>query len=219
MYVACHTTVYKYKKDGSLIARIGIDEGTVKFKPYNWSIAVKGDVLYVANDGVNKIIKLTTTGKLIGQFGKFQCVRGIIMDEEGRIYVADNKCIHIFNSDETILKTIKCGTDIKELALDPSGNIHVTCRNEGCVAVYSQTSEYLRDYGQEQLQDPFGITVDEEGYSLVSEYRDGGQLKIFSPEGKLIHSVGNLRCSGGVCIDNDSNIFVISESDKKVYKF
>ena len=221
MYVSCYTSVYKYKKDGSLIACIGIDKGTVKFKPYNWDIAVKGDVLYVANNGVStgSIIKLTTTGELIGQFGQFHTVRRITMDEEGKIYVTDNKCIHIFNSDETILKTIKCGVTCKGIALDPSGNIHVTCRNKDCVAVYSQTGKYLRDYGKGQLQDPFGITVDEEGYSLVSEYIFGGHLKIFSPKGKLIHSVGNLQLSTGVCIDNDSNIFVTSDIDNKVYKF
>ena len=219
MYVACCTSIYKYNKDESLIARIGIDEGTVKFEQFNWGIAVKGDILYVANSGVNKIIKLTTTGKLIGQFGEFQSVWGITMDEEGRIYVSDNNSVHIFNSDETILRTIKCETSVKGLALDPSGNIHVTCHYEGYVAVYSQTGKHLRDYGKGRLVRPWGIAVDEEGYSLVSEYRYGGQLKIFSPEGKLIHSVGNLQCSAGVCIDNDSNIFITSEIDHKVYKF
>ena len=218
MYVTCNIAVYKYKKDGSLIARIGIDEGTVKFKQFNWGIAVKGDVLYVVNSGVNEIIKLTTTGELIGQFGNLS-VQGITMDEEDKIYVTDVNVIHIFNSDETILRTIKCGTVIKGLALDPSGNIHVTCRDKGYVAVYSQTGKYLRDYGKGQLKSPWDITVDEEGYSLVSEYIHGGQLKIFSPEGKLIHSVGNSQLSAGVCINNDSNIFVTSEIDKKVYKF
>ena len=215
IYVICDTAVYKYKKDGSLIAGIGID----KFKQFNWGIAVKGDVLYVVNGDVNKIIKLTTTGKLIGQFGNFQSVRGITMDEEDKIYVTDNNVFHIFNSDETILRTIKCGTVAKGLALDPSGNINVTYYNEGYVAVYSQTGKYLRDYGKGQLKSPWGIAVDEEGYSLVSEYRRGGQLKIFSPEGKLIHCVGNLQFSSGVCINNDSNIFVTSEIDRKVYKF
>ena len=99
IYVACDTAVYKYKKDGSLIARIGIDEGTVKFKQHNWDIAVNGDVLYGANNDVNKIIKLTTTGELIGQFGEFQCVFGITIDEEDKIYVSDNNNVHIFNSD------------------------------------------------------------------------------------------------------------------------
>ena len=191
----------------------------VKFEQYNWGIAVKGDILYVANSAVNKIIKLTTTGKFIGQFGEFQSVWGITMDEEGRIYVSDNNSVHIFNSDETILRTIKCETSVKGLALDPSGNIHVTCHYEGYVAVYSQTGKHLRDYGKGQLLYPFGITVDEEGYSLVSEYIFDGHLKIFGPEGKLIHSVGKLEHSTGVCIDNDSNIFVTSLFDKKVYKF
>ena len=218
MYVTCDIAVYKYKKDGSLIGRIGIDEGTVKFKPNNWSIAVKGDVLYVANNGVNKIIKLTTTGELIGQFGQFQDVWDITVDEEGRIYVTDKNGVHIFNSNETILRTIECRAVAKGLALDPSGNIHVTTSN-GYVIVYSQTGEYLRIYGKGQLLNPRGITIDEEGYNLVSEFIHGGQLKIFSPEGKLLHSVGNLQASAGMCIDNDSNIFVTSLSDKKVYKF
>ena len=220
MYVAGSTAVYKYKKDGSLIARIGIDEATVKFKQYNWGIAVKGDVLYVANSGVNKIIKLTTTGELVGQFGDFQYVRGLTMDEEDKIYVTyNNSVLCIFNCDKSILRTIKC-LSCSGLALDPSGNIHITCyRNGGYVAVYSQTGKFLRDYGKGHLRSPWGIAVDEEGYSLVSEYIRGGQLKIFSPEGKLIHSVGNLQLSAGVCIDNDSNILVTSQSDMNVYKF
>ena len=219
IYVSCYTAVYKYKKDGSLIARIGIDEGTVKFKPDNWGVAVKGDVLYVANNGVNSIIKLTTTGKLTGQFGHFNEAWGLSIDKEGKSFVTDVNGVHIFNSDETILRTIKCGTVVKGLALDPSGNIHVTCRNEGYVAVYSQTGKYLRCYGEGQLKSPYGITVDEEGYSLVSERIHDGQLKIFSPEGKLIHCVGDLQYSAGVCINNDSNIFVTSENDRKVYMF
>ena len=219
VYFACDTAVYKYKKDGNLIARIGIDEGNVKFKLCNWGIAVKGDVLYVANSGASKIIKLTTTGELIEQFGEFQCVCGITIDEEDKIYVTDKNGIHIFNSDGTILRTIMCSS-CRGLTLDPSGNIHIICyRNEGYVAVYSQTGKFLRDYGKGHLKSPWGIAVDEEGYSLVSEYIRGGQLKIFSPEYKLIHSIGNLQLSAGVCIDNDSNIFVTSQSDKKVYKF
>ena len=63
------------------------------------------------------------------------------------------------------------------------------------------------------------LAVNRKVYSLVSECIHDGQLKIFSPEGKLIHSVGNLQCSSGVCINNDSNIFVTSETDYKVYKF
>ena len=141
------------------------------------------------------------------------------MDEEDKIYVGDNNGVHIINSDETMLRTIKWEKVCKGLALDPSGNIHVTYYYEDYVAVYSQTGKYLRDYGKGQLKSPCGITVDEEGYSLVSEYRSGGQLKIFSPEGKLIHSVGNLQYSAGVCIDNDSNIFVTSLIDMKICKF
>ena len=69
------------------------------------------------------------------------------------------------------------------------------------------------------MQSPFGIAVDGKVYSLVGEYRYCGQLNIFSPEGKLIHSVGNLQHNAYVWIDNDSNIFITSQTDWKVYKF
>ena len=43
------------------------------------------------------------------------------------------------------------------------------------------------------------------------------QLKIFNPQDQLIHSVGNLGYGRGVCIDNDSNVFVTDNNT--LYKF
>ena len=38
---------------------------------------------------------------------------------------------------------------------------------------------------------PWGIAIDEEGYSIVSE-NNGNCLSIFDPQGNKIHTVGNL---------------------------
>ena len=84
--------------------------------------------MYVVNSSANSIIKLITVGELIWQFGQYQYVWSITMYEEDKIYVIDSNGVHIFNYDETILRTIK-HVPCRGLALCPSGNIHVACHN------------------------------------------------------------------------------------------
>ena len=217
MYVTSSNRVYKFRNGSRVITRVSSD-----FKPYSLGVACKENALYIASDGGKNILKLRNEvlqGQLKKPFGQFVQAESIATDEEGRIYIADQHRISIFNSDDTYSITIYIHrTNIRGIAIDPSGNIHGTV-NDGYVAVYSQSKKYLREYGRGQLTDPWGIAIDEEGYSFVSEYKDGGRLKIFSPDGELIHSVGNLKYSAGVCIDNDGNIFVTSLTDRKVYQF
>ena len=219
VYVSCDTSICKYNSNGTLIATIGRDIGTMEFKSYNFGIAVKGDMIYVANSSEGKIIQLTTNGKLIKTFGTAGWWSYISVDEEGKVYVTVDRHIDIYTSNGTLMNTIQCGIDIRGIALDVSGNIYVAAINDGLVAVYSSAGELLRQFGKGKLTNPWGITVDEEGYCLVSEYINGGQLKIFNPQDQLIHSVGNLRCGIGVCIDNESNVFVSSSYANTIYKF
>ena len=218
LYVSCYTSIQKYSSNGTLIATIGKQDG-IKFKYYNWGIAVKGDMIYVANSSENKIIQLTTAGKLVNKFGTAGTLSGIAVDEQGKVYVNLNEHIYIYTSNGTLIKTINCDRHSDGLALDPTGNIHITSSAAGSVAVYSADGKFLRQYGKGILNKPCGITVDEDGYCLVSERRSGGQLKIFDPQGQHVHSVGNFEYSSSVCIDNESHILVNSECDNKVYKF
>ena len=218
LYVSCYTSIQKYSSNGTFIATIGKQDG-IKFKRYNLGIAVKGDMIYVANSSENKIIQLTTAGKLVNKFGTAGIPSGIAVDEQGKIYVNLNRHIYIYTSNGATIKTINCDRCSSGLALDPTGNIHITFRAAGSVAVYSADGKFLQQYGEGILNKPCGITVDEDGYCLVSEYRSGGQLKIFDPQGQHVHSVGDFQNSSGVCIDNESHIFVTSECDNKVFKF
>ena len=64
----------------------------------------------------------------------------------------------------------------------------------------------VRTYGD--LNDPIGIAIDGEGYSLVSEYR-GNCLSIFHSQGNKIHTVGDLNKPDGIL-----NIKGVSQSRK-----
>ena len=207
VYVLCNTSICKYNSNGTLIATIGRDVGTMKFKSFNSGIVVKGDMIYVANGGEEKIIQLTTNGKFIKTFGTATQWSYISVDEEGKVYVTVSTNIDIYTSNGTLMNTIQCGIVIQGITLDVRGNIYVAAYNDGLVVVYSSAGELLRQFGKVKLTNPWSITVDEEGYCLVSENRDEGQLKIFNPQDQLIHSVGNLGYGRGVCIDNDSNVF------------
>ena len=219
VYVSCDTSICKYNSNGTLIATIGRDVGTMTFKPDNSSIAVKGDMIYVVSRGEGKIIQLTTNGKLIKTFGTAKLFSYISVDEEGKVYVTVGRHIDIYTSNGTLMNTIQCGIVIRGITLDVIGNIYVASYSDDLVVVYSSTGELLRQFGKGKLTNSCGgITVDEEGYCLVSEYTNGGQLKIFNPQDQLIHSVGNLRYGTGVCIDNESNIFS-SFQNNTIYKF
>ena len=221
VYVSYSTSICKYNSNGTLIATIGRDVGTMEFKSCNCGIAVKGDMIYVTNSDEGKIIQLTTNGKFIKTFGTAAGCSYISVDEEGKVYVTVGRHIdiHVYTSNGTLMNTIQCGINIRGITLDVSGNIYVTAMDNGSVVVYSSAGELLRKFGKGELTNPCGITVDEEGYCLVSEYTHGGQLKIFNPQDQLIHSVGNLGYGTGVCIDNESNVFVSSFYDNAIYKF
>ena len=220
LYVSCNTSICKYNGNGVLIATIGRDDDTMKFTGCNWGIVVKGDVIYVANESNEKdVIQLTTSGSFIERFGTAKTLSHIAVSEDNKVYVTIDTYIHVYMSTGALIKRIDCGKRVYGLSLDPCGDIHVVAMSHGLVLVYSPDGKYIRQYGEKVLNDPFGILVDEEGYSLVSEHTDNGQLKIFNQLGQLIHSVGKFQYSTGVCIDNQSNIFVINQVDNQVFKF
>ena len=66
---------------------------------------------------------------------------------------------------------------------------------------------YVRSNGD--VKHPTGIVIDEEGYSLVNEWT-GHCLSIFDPQGKKIHTVGNLNNLDGVMLDPKSGSLYVA---------
>ena len=61
---------------------------------------------------------------------------------------------------------------------------------------------------------PFGIAIDEEGYSLVCEW-SGNCLSIFDPQGNKIHTVCNFTKPCGVALDPISGSLYVANDDAK----
>eukprot|EP00731_Ephydatia_muelleri_P008029 Em0004g367a len=76
---------------------------------------------------------------------------------------------------------------------------------------------YVRMYGDPNR--PSGITIDDEGYSLVSEY-GGHCLSIYDPEGNKIHTVRNLNNPYGTALDpRDGSVFIANCGANTVLKY
>ena len=233
IYVACgkNHCIHVFDQAGQqkrTIGSCGIGNGQFNL-PYG--IFIKGDVLYVVELANHRIQKLTTGGQFLQTFG--QCGSGqgqfifptfVIVDQRDRLIVSDggNNRVVILDQAGTWLLTINGyapGSHAfqisRGLALDPQGNIHVTTSGSNAIKVFTPEGTYVRSYGD--VKDPSGIVIDEEGYSLVNDFR-GGCLSIFDPQEKKIHTVGNLNDNNSDCVmlDPKSGSLYVANYDANI---
>ena len=185
VYVAVHGyhCIEVFNKTGSRIRSIGISgsPGSGEGQFYHPSaIAIRGSMLYVADSSISRVQKLTTSGKFVSQFGNdhLKNPRGICLDRDGRVYVSScsNNRICVFEADGAHISNISGsasdGSNLNGpwgLAFDPSGNLHVADTNTNTIKVFTPQGQYVTSYNS-GVSSPAGIAIDDEGYTLVSEY-------------------------------------------------
>ena len=67
----------------------------------------------------------------------------------------------------------------------------------------------MSDHIRIDIKGPFGIVIDEEGYSLVNEY-SANCLSIFDCQGNKVHTVSNLNIPRGVILDPKSGSLYVA---------
>lgn len=128
----------------------------------------------------------------------------VAVDEEGKVYVCDKKGwkgVHIYNpNDDSIKEVVDSATSM-------------------------ESSTYVAD---EKCWEPSGITLDQSGNILLSDTGSQRVLK-FSPEGKLLASVGTKYTEGkgngefskpkGIAVDSNGNVLVCDKDNHRVQVF
>ena len=225
--------IYVFVQTGQLKYTIGsLGSGDGQFSS-PCGISIKGDVLYVADSGNDRVQKLTSSGKFLHKFGQrgsgqgqLSWPRAVIIDSNNKLIVSDtsNHRIQIFNENGGWLLTIDGNGSGNHsfqspwgLALDRQGNIHVAAKGSNTIKVFTKEGVYVRMYGHPI--GPSGLAIDEEGHSLVSEY-DGHCLSIYDPEGSKIHVEGNLKSPWGTALDpRDGCVFIADYVANTVLKY
>ncbi|MFH1287863.1 MAG: NHL repeat-containing protein [bacterium] len=203
------------------------------------------DNIYLCNAGHNTIEKFTTAGDFLEKIilpkspkGEWYGIRGVVVDEEGTIYMsAYFKFVYIFNKEGKLLrKWAKSGNEdnqyacLSAVAIDRYKKsrlkrIYLGDNYGNRVYVYSKKEKRLlfsfgnRATGPGGLFDIIDMDVDSEGYIYVLD-RYLGYCSVFNTEGKFVFRFGHeeggerfLYFPMGIFIDQNDKIY-ISNSGK-----
>ena len=202
---------------------------------YPAGIAIRGDVLYIAENTNHRVQKISTSGKFISKFGsrgsgdgQLKTPRGICLDRDGRVYVSEysNNRVSVFEADGTFAYHITGGNlnNPWGLTFDPSGNLHVANYSSNTVSIFSPDGKYITQYNS-QVTNPAGIAIDEEGYTFIAEYCNSNssynysRFSILNSSHRLIKHIQNFNYASGITVDKEGYVYVCSHNQNCVYKY
>ena len=196
-----------------------------------WGIAVTEDNVFVTDINLHALLQFSKknyqlvrrTGTRGGREGQLNFPRGLCIDSNGDVFVADenNHRVSVFSRD---LKFLNCLTtqqlyyprDVK-VTLD---SVVVLDRSPNCIHFFSRSGDLLRSCVTQgwdgMVYLPRFFCLDTAGNILITDYnRDN--IKILSPSGQMIHTIGKeghgrgeLSHPFGICVTQSGTIFVVS---------
>ena len=198
-------------------------------------LVIRGDVVYVSDESNHRVQKLSIASKsYIAHFGEkgsgdgqLSSPRGICLDPEGNVFVADydNKRVQVFTADGTFRYSITGNTSDGSafsspwgVAFDPNGNLHIVAHGSNRVKIFTQDGKYISEYGNGQLSNPSGIAIDEEGHSFVVNH-NSSNVKIFNPQYEDIQTISPASGLVGLVLDRNGCIYVTSQSTNRIYQY
>ena len=226
-----------FNQQGTIVRTIGIagssGSGDGQFSNPA-GIAIRGDVLYIAEYSNHRVQKISTSGKFISKFGSYgsgegqlSSPRGICLDCDGRVFVSEcsNSRVSVFEADGTFAYHITGNlSNPWGLTFDPSGNLHVVNCGSYYVSIFSPDGKYVSQYVS-QVTSPAGIAIDEEGYTFITEYYNTSssyhysRFSILNPSHVLIRHIQSFKHASGITIDKEGYIYVCSANSNHVYKY
>lgn len=172
-------------------------------------IAVKGNVIYIADTGNGIIKKFVAPGTLtpLG-YGHLSAPRGVAADNSGNVYVTSGSSIIRMTGTGSNITSLAGGLVSPEgITIDDSDNfIYFTC-GDGTVKRMALNGTGLTTIAS-GLASPSGVAVDWSGNVFVAEYSNSAIKKITSA-GVLSTYATGLQGPYGVAVNNSSgNVFV-----------
>ncbi len=182
--------------------------------------------IYVADSGNNRIVVFDRNGEFEAEFGglgvakplpgarrtwepgRFSYPVDVVVDDRGRIYVADfyNDSISVFDKDREFITRFpdpssvvgkggsgQEGTGIAVTAIDVVGTT-VYATDTYQVVVFADNGEVLRQFGMPgeakgSLEHPNGIAADAVGRLFVSD-SNNNRIQAFEPDGRVLWTLG-----------------------------
>ena len=238
----------------------GYGDGTGTGASFNWPTGVAVDSslnVYVADSDNHKIRKITSAGVVTtlagsgssgsadgtGTLASFSYPKGVSVDTEGNVYVADtnNSKIRKITPGGAVTTLAGSGSSGSVdgtgaaagfsypwgVAVDNSGNVYVADSNNHKIRKITSAGVVttLAGSGSSGFADgtgtlasfsyPKGVAVDIGGYIYVTDYEVDNNAKIrkITPEG-VVTTLASVGISIGVAVDGIGNLYVNSSNNK-----
>jgi sugar lactone lactonase YvrE/fibronectin type 3 domain-containing protein len=235
-------TVYAVDKEkkGLLLIRKGAVAGSLKLDNVQLSAVTvdKAGAIWVLDRKSGRGLKLDEAGKVLMSFGgegrgagQFRDPTAIAVSASGMVFVADrsNRNVQIFRGDGVFLNALNGDNAGKlrapvSIAFDQHDNLYILDESRGSVLAYSSAGKSLDEFGRTKegaslLSDPVAL-IAVNGEVMVL---DGDQVKVFSPQGQLLRSLGAKGAGAGgfnaplaIAYAGGSSFLVADSGNKRV---
>ena len=149
--------------------------------------------------------------------GQFDGPRGVDVDAEGRIYVADagNHRVSIFSRAGHHAGDIGGLASPLDVAVGgPYGRIYVADAGGNSVRVFDSAWEHVHDI--ENFSAPSGVAVDSSGNAYVAD-RGNGRVQVFDHAWRHVRDVGGPHDQpSGIAVDGSGSVYVADSNNGSV---
>ena len=158
---------------------------------------------------------------------------GIAVADDGCMYVCNHdKCeVHVFNKQGELVKRFgQQGSgngqfsSVTGIAVDSSNHLYIGNRYNNRIEVLGTDGQFVRQIGAGQLQEPWGVTVNNELVYVADQ--SNHRISIFTLEGQLIRTIGSqgsgpgqLNGPSAVAFSPDGDMYVAEWSNHRIQVF
>ena len=202
-------------------------------QPYG--IAIHRDSLYVTDTEAHAVFhfKIETDMRLVAKLGsegsdmgQFYYPLGLTVSPNGDVFVADSRNGRIQILDDalhfTSLITHQTMGNPYDVKLTP-GEVFVLCRVSPCIHVFSHAGEKIRSLITQgigmQVELAYFFCLDRKQNLLISDWLNH-QIRIFSPEGTHLHSIGTpghevgmFQFPTGIVLTKNLKLVIVSQNN------
>lgn len=195
-----------------------------------WGILVHQDNIFVTDEGHQAIFRFRIPDlvmiKKVGNKGagseEFNRPKELAISPNQHIYVADqyNNRIQILTINLEFNDTLKHQTMTNPCDVKFSNNeiFVLSFTDNPCIHVFTLSGEKSRSILNNGVEQPLFFCLDGHGNIVISEYY-GRSIKVFSPEGQLLHTIGQkfvnpaeLSYPFGITIHNNREVICVSSN-------
>lgn len=191
---SCYNTLFKFNKAGALVKVFGRKESEWNKLNSPRGVAVVGERLFVCDSWNHRIQVFSTELEIVDQigrggsgFGELKNPKDVSLDSQNQtLYVTDagNHRIQVFTMSGEFVRVFgKNGSESGELSF-PVGiciikeHVYVVENGNKRVSVFCKDGKFLTSFGEGQLNSPYGVVVDPDGYVYVSD-SDGSRVNVY----------------------------------------